>query len=189
MPNVDPGRAPAPERIVFDVSVEDLVAFNLYFLRKEGRRRHQVLAAGLLLLFAAALYAYWCNGYLLVNFLGGLAVLSLASVLFVALSRRRVAAFVRRNAREDKGSRVGRHTMEVRDGRLWERTAVDETSISLSALYGIETTPEHLFVMRGPAYAWVVPRHRVVEGDAGAFEGALLDALQGGTGRITGPEE
>ena len=111
------------------------------------------------------------------NFLWATLGVSLVVALLGVWGQRSIDAAARRGGLTAR-SVVGRHVMELDQGRLWDRSEVHQTGFDLSALFAVESLPEHLFIHKASNAAWIVPRRRVVEGDVGAFEGALLEALR-----------
>ncbi len=63
----------------------------------------------------------------------------------------------------------GRHELELDEAYLTERTHVNEMRHALSALDRIEASEEHFFVYITSIQGHIIPKHRVVVGDADQF--------------------
>ena len=168
---------PEGARIAYDVTVEDIVAWNRRLAKKRQRGLPKQIAVVLLLTGAGAMLAWWAQGPFWRNFLWATLGVSLVVALLGVWGQRSIDAAARRGGLTAR-SVVGRHVMELDQGRLWDRSEVHQTGFDLSALFAVESLPEHLFIHKASNAAWIVPRRRVVEGDVGAFEGALLEALR-----------
>ena len=173
--------SPPGGRIAYDVTVEDCVAWNRRLAKKCQKGLGVQIAVVLLLVGAGALLGWWAEGPFWRNFLWATLGVLLVVKLLAVWGKRSLAAAARRSGLTAR-SVVGRHVMEVGRGRLWNRSDVHQTGFDLSALFAVESLPEYLFIHTASNAAWIVPRRRVVEGDVGAFEGALLEALQAAGG-------
>ncbi len=173
--------APPVGRIAYDVTVEDCVAWNRRLAKKRRWGVPMQIAVVLLLTGEGALLGWWAEGPFWSNFLWATLGLLLLVKLLAVWGGRSLDAAARRSGLTAR-SVVGRQVMEVGTGRLWNRSDVHQTGFDLSALFAVESLPEYLFIHTASNSAWIVPRRRVVEGDVGAFEGALLDALRAAGG-------
>jgi hypothetical protein len=168
--------SPPIGRIAYDVTVEDCVAWNRRLAKKRRCGLSNQIATVLLLTGAGALLGWWAEGPFWRNFLWATLGVSLVVALLGVWGQRNLDAAARRSGLTAR-SVIGRHVMEVGQGRLWSRSEVHQTGFDLSALFAVESLPEYLFIHTASNAAWIVPRGRVAEGDVGAFEGALLEAL------------
>jgi hypothetical protein len=173
--------SPPVGRIAYDVTVEDCVAWNRRLAKKRQWGLPRQIAAVLLLTGVGALLCWWAEGPFWRNFLSATLGVSLLAKLLAVWGQRNLDAAARRSGLTAR-SVIGRHVMEVGQGRLWNRSEVHQTGFDLSALFAVESLPEYLFIHTASNAAWIVPRRRVVDGDVGAFEGALLEALQAAGG-------
>ena len=168
-------------RLDYEVSVDDVVAFNLChnFFRAPQSRWLSRLMWGLVLamLLLAAVVAWGArNASPALPLLVGAAFLG----VFLGLRRSLIASVVRRQFREPAPGLFGRHTLELADDALIKRTDVGETKTRFSAVGPIVETPTHVFIYLGPVAAHALAREHVVSGDLTAFLAALRLAMAKG---------
>lgn len=158
--------------IRYNVSVEDIVAFNTYHCDLSPTvRRQRFIVAGtidLLLILAGAFYAKANNQPTILVFACLFAVIF--TVLYWVLFRRCIARTTTRLITE--GSTlgiVGPHELEITDSFLIERTEVNESKHAWKGLQRIVHMPDHLIIYVTALTAYVIPKQSVTAGDVDEF--------------------
>jgi hypothetical protein len=60
---------------------------------------------------------------------------------------------------------LGEQELEVSDVGLVERSKFSETKMAWGAIERIETTPDHTFVYTSSTNAYIIPHHKIIQGD------------------------
>jgi hypothetical protein len=169
-------------KIRFDVTMDDLIAFNLYHQAHSPiMRRFIVLMSCLIplsVLVPGGLLALWVGfepEFVIPTVV--VTCLSVPLICIFMIPRLRplyLGGLVRRMYSEgaNKGM-LGSHELELREKELICRTSVGEAKVLLGAVEKIVSTDKHAFIYLSAVSGYVVPRDSVSEGDCDAFVEAL----------------
>jgi hypothetical protein len=136
---------------------------------QELRRRH-VYGYGILLAIFAAIFWLFGETAVAISFL----ILGpIWAAWWPSRTRRMARAQAEAFYRADPAAlRVGRHRLAL-DGGLLSADSLGEHRLPASAVQRVVRLPEHLLIYMGPMAALVIPRLRVLRGDAAAFAAEL----------------
>jgi len=169
-------------RIRYEVSLEDLIAFNLFHIRTSptvGRARRWGLWGPPLLVMGAALAAA-LGGRRPEWMLGGVVFGALYMLVYPLGYRRRMERTIRSLVNEGRNDSVlCEHVLEITPDGLVDRTPVSETKAAWSIIERIEKTDTHTFVYTQAQGAHIIPRAALKDGDQEAFVAALEDRVPG----------
>ena len=166
-------------KIRYTNSVDDIVAFVESHNRAANRRTFWVIVIGmtiLALVFGAAVNAIWgFRNWQLWTLVGSL----FFGLFYRSGFERSIRRAYRRFMSEGRNEALYcEHTLELDGGYLYERTAVSDHRILVSALEDVVSTDSHTFVYIQGIMAHVIPTATVLEGDPHAFSGALRAAMR-----------
>jgi hypothetical protein len=171
-------------KIRFDVSLDDILAYNRYHVRHSPSIRRSTLlirwGGAILFLLICLLPAYdFEPGYwlmsLFLGLVGGITFLLLYPVLV------RVVAESQQRKLYTEGStrgEIGMHECELGEDGVIVRSETGELKTRWEGLDRIVTTDDYTFIYLSSVTAHVIPRRGVVEGDYGSFVRALMDRFQ-----------
>ncbi|MBY0232285.1 MAG: hypothetical protein K2W96_23660, partial [Gemmataceae bacterium] len=158
-------------KIVYEVGLDDILAFQLHHERTRPTASWIAPVLFAPLLVTAAVLGWWGTVGLATGVAASwTAILSLYSGPSASAVHRNHAAGLYQGV-------VGRHELELAEGRLVERHECGEQTTKLERLHGIERTETHAFIRTSPLAAHVVPRAAVSEGDFDLFLEALSEAV------------
>ena len=165
-------RVGAVLRLSYEITVDDLVAFNRYHRESSPTMKR------------LRLRRQWGGGLLTAVVMGAVGVLTRSgevifwgvflgvayAVIFSALWRGRLEKSVRKLYSEGNNEGViGGRVMEIGEKGIVERTGYSETRTSWSGIKRIVSTKGYTFVYFSAATANIIPHKGVVEGDYEAF--------------------
>lgn len=166
---------PSP-RLDYEVTMEDVVAFNRFHHKSSPHVRRQVRIAQLggsaALLVAGGALALLDTWVLAAGSL-------LASVVYGFTLPWHIERTTKRNVEKlfsegDNPSLLGPHTLELADDGLVERTVIGEQKTHWVGIQRIAESETHTFIYTGALTAHIVPRARL---EAEAYQ-AFIDELE-----------
>ena len=154
------------QSIDHELTIDDLVAYNLYFIKNvPAQRRVRLLAKYVMpaslavLCLAGMLYSRRRNGEVneLLWFCAAVVVVYTAYVWlwYDAISRRRLRAMY---AAGRNTGLIGPMTVQLRPDSLWRQTSVSEGWVKWKAVTDIQSDGEYLFISLGVGSAYIIPR-------------------------------
>ncbi len=166
-------------KIVYDMSVDDYVAFSLFTIVRSPSCRRRVLLSGLIIpvIMFAIVFGLSISS-------GDWVSICVAAVIFGSISlwgfggnRRRVEKVNRRLLKEGANkSLLGRHELEIDKSGLAVRAPLSERKIMWGAVERIALTPDYCFVYIGAIEALIVPRRNILPED---FESLMREIEEG----------
>ncbi len=168
-------------KILYDVAVEDLVAFNIFNSKRSPtlRRTHLLLRWSFTLAFLVGTAAI---GYYFENWttpiLGAVGGVSYY-LWFPRTMRKSTAKLVKRTlAESNSGTFPKEHELEItEDDMLIEREGGSETRTPISKIGGVFHDNQRAYVYIAPNAAHVVPHGSIKEGDYNEFVELLVSKL------------
>ena len=180
----------AAVKIHYEVTIEDLVSFSVYFNNnsKTVRRVKTIYLFGVPLLVAGLnllvlLIVSSTDGMddetLLETIVFSAFFTALFTLFWAIVWPRRFQDMLARNARKlySEGSTagtVGPHVLELGDRGLIERTPIGESQIYYHALEKIVENEDYTYIFRNAFTAYVIPHEEIASGDLDAF----IDSLE-----------
>jgi hypothetical protein len=163
--------------IEFEITLDDLVAFNVYHNRhsKPGKRNRLILSGFLTLAALASMSSIllpdpdspivWNASSITLSLLP---ILFMAALFGLALSpgvrRWQTKRALKRLLSEGKSKRlVGARRLTLTSTGVTHRTAVTEAETKWSAVEKLVETDQHLFIYTSPVEAFIVPRRAFVD--------------------------
>lgn len=179
-------------RIRFDLTLDDIVAFNrIYCASSPAVRRQRFYAVCFAVVSGIASSASLAivTGDALMLVTGGVAA-TVALLWVPGMLRRNTDRLVRQMYREGQNqANCCAHELEIVDGALVERTPSGESRFRLSAISRIVSDDRYTLAYLSPAAAVIIPRHAVTVGDSEAFVAALHRLWEAETGQHGSFEE
>ena len=162
----------------FSLGVDDFLAFQQFHVRNSPSQRNLLYFSAIVGLIVAiyltsdvfARIPIWLSFILL--------ILNLFFAIFVAkiVFHRLIRFYLRRMLSEgSQEGLLGLHELEIANGFLIERTAVNEHRHLLSKIDRIVESDEYVFVYISSLQAHVIPKRRIEHGDLYAFSQRLRD--------------
>ncbi|MEN6479423.1 MAG: YcxB family protein [Anaerolineales bacterium] len=162
--------------IVYTDTVDDLVAFHLYYYDHDrGQRALQTLVSlipAIIVLVFVVLQSR--QGRTPVMGLVGVAVAVLLTVGMRRFLRKRMAETARRAYAQGRAKRtLGRHQLKLTDEGLVEIAGKETYTTPWSAITQVAETADAVYIYCGRTAGMVIPRARVRQGDLAAFVEAV----------------
>jgi hypothetical protein len=163
-------------RIRYNVTIEDLVAFNVFYARtsptiRSLQRRYRMITLPIVFLmtFVIELFTRHHLGIWYPLIVASITTLALAVYLNYYyksgyLSRLRHTARKLYSENKNPGV-VGEHILEVDEQGFINRTEFKEARYAWGALVRIESEPNYTYLFTGPGSAFVIPHQSLIEGD------------------------
>lgn len=167
--------------IQYEVRERDLIAFNLYLLRRaeplqKALRRHQVVVPGIIMAIALFNWFYMQNSLAALFTFGiGLAWGLLSPVYMRWTITRQLR---RLYTEEQKVAALGPQKLRVAPDALVELRAGGETRIPWKEILRLETSKKYLFLFLDLDTALIVPRETVTAGDLHEFIKAVDSRIE-----------
>jgi len=177
-------------KIQYEVTIDDLVNFSVYFNSnsKTVRRRKAILLFGVPLMIAGINLSLFLIKYppggmddktLLETITVNLAIVAFFTVFWLIVWPRRFKQVLARQARKlySEGSTagtVGPHELELGDKGLIDSTSIGENQTYYRAIEKIVTNGEYTYIFRNAFTACVIPHEEIASSDLHAF----LDSLE-----------
>lgn len=171
------------QRLVFDVTLDDLVALNLHVYDRSAvirRRANQVrlaLCAGLVFVFVGIALA--TDAVALIALGAALALIFWRYIPRVF--RRNCARSARRVLQAQGGAMLGRHELTATAEGITDRTDAGRSLTPWSEVDRIAAAQRHVYLFTSGGSAYVIPRAAVTEGDVAAFVARATDQAKGTT--------
>jgi hypothetical protein len=168
-------------KIVFDASVDDHVALNLYtytHLPAYGRDRiiWGILFPAGLFLFLAVLN-FNKSGWSSVAFAA--IIPGLYALWFLGGRKGRLRRSTRKILEEDRSkAELGPQEIEVAHDGIVGRTRFEESKLSWKAIERTVSTPDYYFIYLSLLKAIVIPKNKITEGDFETFKRAVEERLR-----------
>ncbi len=158
--------------IKYDITLDDVTAFCRHFIANSRAVRNQEYFTIAVICFIAVVGSLSLvpDFGLGISIMGGVASATFFAFLYHFASR---YAFVRQSQKTMLGGStrgiLGIHELELEEKYLIERTEVNASRQALSSIDRIEETDDHAFLFVSALQAHVIPKHRLVVGNASQF--------------------
>lgn len=169
-------------RIRYNVTVDDMVAFSVYFAKnskymKRTRRMVYLVVPGVLLVFFCAIGA--ASG----DWVGPIIFPIIAGVWFLQGQSRwfkRYGESMRKIYAEGKNKlALGEHEMVLGEDGLFNRNEYGEVKAAWAAVERVGFSPDYIFIFISALSGYVVPRRKVLEVNYEEFAEELKRHMQG----------
>jgi len=169
--------------IKYKVDMEDLVAFNQYFVATSPfLRRHRLIVIAVIssiYIILEGVQALARDSITPLLLWSGIAVVF--GVLYYRASLKVSPKHIARLYSSEKNNGIFcEHELAILPEGIHEKTDVNEQLSAFSEIERIEITDTHVFIFIGTMQAHVIPKNKVLEGDLDAFVSALrgkMDAV------------
>ena len=164
-------------KLRYDISLDDLVAFNLHLYRSSSVVRRAMakqqwyLSISVFISIVGVTKLVDVHANTIATILAAMAIAGLCFFAFPRLeaqsAEKRIKQILGDEAKNK--SSLGEHELELVQDGLVERTAAGEKKTKWLGIERIETSAAHTFVYSGAATAYVIPKSTVREGDYESF--------------------
>ena len=163
------------QHVVYEVDVEDMVAFAEHYATNVPNYQRQIRQAGwkvgFWLLALAVLGGIALEDYVFTAIFGVLAAYYI--ICYPRIARRSFIKENREAMQSVNPAHFGRQEAGLNGQHLWVKDNASEITIKLGVLVRVEETKDYVFIYPTPHQAIVVPKQRVISGDVGALAAAL----------------
>ena len=171
---------PGSQRLVFDVSLDDLVALNLHVydrspvIRRKVKHACIALCGGLVMVFTGIALATGAAALIVAG-----AALAMIFWQYIPRAFRRNCARTAQRVLRAKGSAMlGSHELTATAKGLTDRVSPGRSSTPWRDVERIAEASRHVYIFTNRDAAYVIPRAAVAEGDLGAFVGYATEAAK-----------
>lgn len=164
-------------KICYEITVDDLVAFNRYHVEHSKVLRRQriarIIIVPAIVIVLTALVSL--ESHEPAFFVGGVLIASLLAILMARSFWQTLERNVRKMYGEgsNKGL-LGPHELELSGDRLIHRSPFVETKYRFEMVERVASTTDHTFVYVSAVNAHIIPHHAVSDGD---YE-AIIEAIR-----------
>ncbi len=170
-------------KIVYDMSVDDYVGFNIFHHKHSRSLRRSLIIGGVVspvCIFLFFLLIGIKGGQLGVVILPGVIVPGLFALWILGGNRRRIARVVRKMFKEGENKMdIGLQELEVTSEGLTEKNEFGESKFNWKAIERIASTPDYYYIYISAMKALVVPKLKVTEGDFEEFRRLVEEGFRG----------
>ncbi len=159
-------------KIGYNVTIDDVVAFNMHHFKNSPAMRKQVrfgviFTCGLILIcFSLIAMSNKSYGDLII----GIITASVFACVYPGIYRWSAKRNVLKLYGEGKNVGVlGEHILEVTNTEIIDKADSAESKSKISRMERIESTPDYVFIYMGAVIAHIIPRNSILEGDVDAF--------------------
>ncbi len=175
-------------KIEYDMTMEDLVEFNLYNATeseygKRGIRRFRILVGSIAVVTAVLMVVRFHQGATAGSFISLMGIYVLIFIPFLIFYPMYLKWHVRRTAAKAYQDREmptfgGTRTLELSDEGIEESNEDGSNTVPWDKIESIDETETHVFIFIGPVQAAVIPKARV-RGDLDAFANEVRRRIGG----------
>lgn len=147
--------------ITYDITAEDYIAFNLYYMRTNPASRRNILKAriqGVVLILAGGGLCGYMSGKYTPLLIG---IFALAAVLYAIFIPRtitkKVVNNVRKMLKQAGGVACGQKTLSLEEDRFRLKGAGEDSLYEYAAVQQVATDEAHYYIFTGVIEALIVP--------------------------------